>query len=95
MLYTLLHSPWQCDFDSLLMLLQKEDNLLLLQDGVIAALKNSQMLLKLIASPANLWILEEDIIARGLTNEISTKVNWLDYIGFVELTVKYQPQIAW
>lgn len=95
MLYMLLHSPWQCDIDSLVLLLQEGDDLLLLQDGVTAALKGSQILLQLSAAPANLWVLKEDVVARGLTAQISVKVPHLDYIGFVELTTKHEQQIAW
>ena len=34
MLYTLMNSPWQCDIETLLLLLRPEDDLLLLQGGV-------------------------------------------------------------
>ncbi|MEQ0583930.1 sulfurtransferase complex subunit TusB [Pantoea dispersa] len=95
MLYTLLHSPWQCDFDSLLLLLQEGDDVLLLQDGVTAALAGSQMLQQLLASPATLWVLEEDVMARGLTAQISTNVSRLNYTGFVTLTTKHPQQVAW
>lgn len=95
MLYTLLQSPWQCDLDSLLLLLQEGDDLLLLQDGVSAALAGSQMLIKLSASPATLWVLEEDVGARGLDEQISTNVARLDYTGFVEMTAKHPQQVAW
>lgn len=95
MLYTLLQSPWQCDIDSLLLLMQEGDDLLLLQDGVTAALEGSQMFIKLQASPAVLWVLEEDVVARGLVEQISTKVARLDYTGFVAMTVKHQQQVAW
>ncbi|HBZ15128.1 sulfurtransferase complex subunit TusB [Pantoea sp. BRR-3P] len=95
MLFTLLQSPWQCDIDSLLLLLQEGDDLLLLQDGVTAALAGSQMLVKLNATPAMLWVLEEDVVARGLVERISTKVARLDYTGFVALTAKHQQQVAW
>lgn len=95
MLYTLLQSPWQCDIDSLLLLMQEGDDLLLMQDGVTAALEGSQMFIKLQASPAALWVLEEDVVARGLVEQISTKVVRLDYTGFVAMTVKHQQQVAW
>lgn len=95
MLYTLLQSPWQCDLDSLLLLLQEGDDLLLLQDGVTAALAGSQMLIKLSASPATLWVLEEDVAARGLGEQISTNVARLDYTGFVAMTAKHPQQVAW
>jgi len=95
MLYTLFQSPWQCDLDSLLLLLQEGDDLLLLQDGVSAALAGSQMLIKLSASPATLWVLEEDVGARGLDEQISTNVARLDYTGFVAMTAKHPQQVAW
>ncbi|ORM67843.1 sulfurtransferase complex subunit TusB [Pantoea rwandensis] len=95
MLYTLLQSPWQCDIDSLLLLMQEGDDLLLLQDGVTAALEGSQMFIKLSASPATLWVLQEDVVARGLAEQISTKVARLDYTGFVAMTAKHQQQVAW
>lgn len=95
MLYTLLQSPWQCDLDSLLLLLQEGDDLLLLQDGVTAALSGSPMLQKLAASPATLWVLEEDVAARGLAAQISTNIARLDYTGFVALTTKHSQQVAW
>ncbi len=95
MLYTLLQSPWQCDLDSLLLLLCEGDDLLLLQDGVTAALTGSQMLNKLIASPATVWVLEDDVVARGLAAQISSSFARLDYTGFVALTEKHQQHVAW
>ncbi|MFT4270824.1 MAG: sulfurtransferase complex subunit TusB [Pantoea sp.] len=95
MLYTLMHSPWQCDIDTLLLLLEPEDDLLLLQDGVTAALLGSAMLEKLQNTPAKLWVLQEDVVARGLVAQISTSVTCVDYTEFVALTAKHQQQIAW
>ncbi|WP_337026464.1 sulfurtransferase complex subunit TusB [Pantoea eucrina] len=95
MLYTLMNSPWQCDIETLLLLLRPEDDLLLLQDGVTGALQGSTMLARLSAAPATLWVLEEDVVARGLYAQISTSVARLDYTGFVALTIKHQQQVAW
>ena len=95
MLYTLLQSPWQCDLDSLLLLMQEGDDLLLLQDGVTAALVDSQMFLKLSTSSATMWVLEDDVLARGLSEQISSSVARLDYTGFVALTAKHQQHVAW
>ncbi|MDO6407938.1 sulfurtransferase complex subunit TusB [Pantoea phytobeneficialis] len=95
MLYTLMHSPWQCDIDTLLLLLEPQDDLLLLQDGVTAALLGSAMLEKLQNTPAKLWVLQEDVVARGLVEQISTSVTCVDYTEFVALTAKHQQQIAW
>lgn len=39
MLHTLSRSPWHCDIDALLSMLREGDDLLLIQDGVLAALE--------------------------------------------------------
>lgn len=95
MLHTLMHSPWQCDTDTLLRMLSHGDDLLLLQDGVLGALANSVMLDTLLSAPATLWVLQEDVEARGLSVQISPRVQSLDYTGFVALTAKHQQQMTW
>lgn len=95
MLHTLMHSPWYSDINSLLLLLTAEDDLLLLQDGVLGALEGSSALNRLLASPATLWVLTEDVTARGLAGQISAKVRPVDYTGFVTLTEKHQQQMTW
>lgn len=95
MLHTLMQSPWQSDLDSLLLLLQPGDDLLLLQDGVTAALQGSAPLARLLASAANVYVLQEDVTARGLAAQISTEVQWVDYTGFVALTAGHPKQMTW
>jgi len=95
MLHTLMHSPYYSDLDTLLLLLTAQDDLLLLQDGVLGALENSRALNRLLASPATLWVLTEDVTARGLTGQISAKIRPVDYTGFVTLTEKHQQQMTW
>ncbi|MCZ4060004.1 sulfurtransferase complex subunit TusB [Pantoea sp. LMR881] len=95
MLHTLMHSPAYSDLDTLLLLIQAEDDVLLLQDGVLAALEGSYALARLLSSAATVSVLEEDLTARGLAGQISTKVRPVNYTGFVALTVKHQQQMAW
>ncbi|MGJ0192838.1 sulfurtransferase complex subunit TusB [Pantoea sp. RRHST58] len=95
MLHTLMHSPWYSDLDTLLLLLTAEDDLLLLQDGVLGALEGSSALSRLLTSPATLWVLTEDVIARGLSGQISAKIRPVDYTGFVTLTEKHRQQMTW
>lgn len=95
MLHTLMRSPWQCDLRGMIMLLSAEDDLLLLQDGVLAAVEGSEMLHALLQSPAVLYVLQEDAAARGIVGQISDSVRKIDYNGFVELTVRHQQQLAW
>lgn len=95
MLHTLMHSPYYSDLNSLLLLLTADDDLLLLQDGVLGALEDSSALNRLLTSPATLWVLMEDVTARGLVGQISAKVRPVDYTGFVTLTEKHQQQMTW
>lgn len=95
MLHTLMHSPQYSDLNTLLLLLTADDDLLLLQDGVLGAIEGSSALSRLLSSPASLWVLSEDVAARGLAAQISTKVRLVDYNGFVTLTMKHQQQMAW
>ncbi|QKJ85355.1 sulfurtransferase complex subunit TusB [Paramixta manurensis] len=95
MLHTLMHSPAQCDFALLLRMLKAGDDLLLMQDGVIAGVQGSLALEKLLQSPAHLYILREDVDARGLFAQISNSTTLVDYTDFVALTVKQPQQMTW
>ena len=55
MLHTLMSSPFQCDYALLLRMLQPGDDLLLMQDGVLAGLTDSLLLPQLLDTPARLW----------------------------------------
>lgn len=95
MLHTLHRSAWQSDFSSLLRLLEEGDALLLLQDGVTAAIEGSRFLESLQNTPITVYALKEDIEARGLGGQISDSVVRVDYTDFVRLTVKHASQMAW
>ncbi|MDR7344071.1 tRNA 2-thiouridine synthesizing protein B [Pantoea alhagi] len=95
MLHTLISSPFQCDYFLLLRMLRADDDLLLMQDGVLAGLQQSRLLPPLLQAPARLWALKEDVVARGLTAQISAKITVIDYNDFVTLTVKQQQQMPW
>lgn len=95
MLHTLHRSAWLTDFSSLLRLMHKDDELLLLQDGVTAAIEGSRFLDSLQNASIKVYVLEDDIIARGLGGQISDSVVRVSYTDFVRLTVKHPNQIAW
>lgn len=95
MLHTLMSSPFQCDYALLLRMLQADDDLLLMQDGVLAGLQNNRLLPQLLSAPARLWALKEDVEARGLAAQISSRISLIDYNDFVMLTVKQQQQMPW
>lgn len=95
MLHTLSRSPWQCDMTAMLRLLRPGDDLLLLSDGVTAALEQSRYIELLLNAPITLHALKEDIDARGLSGQISSRVVKVDYNDFVSLTVKNAVQLHW
>lgn len=63
-----------------------EDVVLLMQDGVVAAVAQSPFLAALQKTGAQLYALDVDINARGLQNTLSTTVSVITYQGFVKLT---------
>lgn len=95
MLHTLINSPFKCDFNAMLRLLAEGDEVLLLQDGVLAALEGSQALESLRAAPISLHVLQDDVIARGLSAQISSSAAAVSYTEFVALTVKQTQQMTW
>ncbi|CAI1233483.1 tRNA 2-thiouridine synthesizing protein B [Serratia plymuthica] len=95
MLYTLSHSPTQCDLPALLRLTTQDDDLLLIQDGVLAGLAGSAHLELLLNAPISLYALQDDLEARGLTGHFSHKITVIGYNHFVELTEKHRSQMAW
>jgi len=95
MLHTLMTSPFRCDVAALRRLLADGDDVLLLQDGVIAALEGSPALEALLNAPISLYVLQEDVEARGLSAQISTNVTTVGYTDFVALVVKNPQQMTW
>lgn len=95
MLHTLSHSPYHCDIDALLGCLGSQDALVLLQDGVVAALANSETATRLLKATVPLYVLRNDVEARGLIEQISDNFSLISYNQFVQLTVKHPQQLAW
>lgn len=95
MLHTLRHSPWQYDIEGLLRMLGEGDDVLLIQDGVLAAIEGSRFVEILNNAPITVFALKDDIDARGLTGQISAKIDAVSYTDFVNLTVKHTTQMSW
>ena len=95
MLHTLRQSPFQCDISEMLRYVQPGDDLLLIEDGVIAALNNSRALELLLSAPITVNVLREDVEARGLDVQISPRIGRVDYTDFVRLVIKHDQQFAW
>ena len=95
MLHTLRTSPWHADITGMLRLIDEGDDLLLIADGVLAAVENSHFVEILRSAPISIYVLNEDVQARGLCAQISSDVIMVSYTDFVRLTVKHASQIAW
>ncbi|QJC32982.1 sulfurtransferase complex subunit TusB [Enterobacteriaceae endosymbiont of Donacia semicuprea] len=99
MLYTLFSSPSSCNFSLLLKILNKHDDLLLIQDGVLAGLKDSKSMGKIIKIKKKIKLLifaiNDDILARGLNLNISKQIIRINYTKFVDLIIKNKQQIIW
>ena len=97
MLHIVNRSPYQSrSIEQCLNQLQPNDALLLIEDAVYAALKNSRWQSSLTASNAKLYVLESDLMARGLSDKpLSETIKQVDYSGFVELTENHTPIHSW
>ncbi|MDT1067457.1 sulfurtransferase complex subunit TusB [Providencia stuartii] len=94
MLYTIATSPFHCDFTAILRLIALDDAVLLIQDGVIAAVSQSTHLRELQQKGARVYALDADVNARGLQNMISEQVSLASYRDFVQLTVSHKQHFA-
>ena len=77
-----------------LKLLNNNDQLLLIGDAVSAAsaLVDCQSELIQLHKERRLFVLKEDLQARGLTAEYGCII---DYLGFVNLSIKCKSQLMW
>lgn len=69
--------------------------LLLIEDGVYGATTANQALLQSLPSEIECFVLQADIEARGLTQQIDPKFKPVDDSGFVELTVQATKVQSW
>lgn len=95
MLHTVSHSFYQIDNEALLKMVMPNDVILLLQDGVTAAISQSGALERLKRSGVAIYALQEDVEARGLKALIGDDIELINYQGFVDLTIAHYPQIMW
>lgn len=93
-LHTLNASPASAAFADCLRLLAPGDALLLLGDGVYAALAGSAARQALDAGPARVYVLQPDAAAAGVLGRIGG-AELVDIDGFVALTEQYARQLAW
>ncbi|WP_193015789.1 sulfurtransferase complex subunit TusB [Proteus sp. FME41] len=95
MLYTYSVSIYQSDLEAFLSLLTKQDDVLLIQDGVLAVLEENPLLKYCLQQQISIYALIDDVLARGLKDQASHHIKLINYHDFVDLTVKHPQQIHW
>ena len=78
-----------------LRLLQNDDALLLLGDGVYAALQGTDACSELKGAGAELYVLEADANAAGIKSRVDVQFNLADYDKFAALSELCATQQAW
>lgn len=97
-LHTVNKSPLSHNaLDRCLDVLGADDAVLLIEDGVYAALetKHTNARLQVLIDSGRIFALAEDVQARGLQARVMPKVVEVNYAGFVDLVVKYETSMAW
>nr|BET44684.1 MAG: sulfurtransferase complex subunit TusB [Candidatus Aschnera chinzeii] len=107
MLFSIFTSPYYTDIWSLINLINKKDEIVLLQNGILLAHKSictnytntiyrdNIYLNRIKEKGVNVFALKDDVIARGMTQFISSHVIQITYSEFVKLTAKHQHYFAW
>ncbi len=94
-LHTLNASPNSPAFNDCIRLLAEGDALLLLGDGVYAALPGTAPCDQLRHTGADLYALEPDAAAAGILSLMDNKVRLVDFDAFVALSEEFTRQQAW
>jgi tRNA 2-thiouridine synthesizing protein B len=98
-LHTVNKSPFEKNsLESCLRLAKKGSSVLLIEDGVYAAIKGTAVENQVTQGMADMkfYVLGPDLAARGLKEEkVIEGITVVDYGGFVDLTVEHSTVSAW
>ena len=99
MIHTINKSPFERNnLDSCLRLSLSGSPILLIEDGVLAAIENSSISQKILSAQKDhpFFALGPDLKARGISeSEVSDGITIVDYSGFVDLVVEHGPIQSW
>ncbi|MBL0124518.1 MAG: sulfurtransferase complex subunit TusB [Betaproteobacteria bacterium] len=98
MLHIVTKSPYEKNaLDSCLRVAQAGNAVLLIEDGVYAAVRggNAAEKLQKAAASLKLYALAPDIEARGMKERVIDGVTLVDYAGFVELVTSHPTNQSW
>jgi len=94
-LHSLSAAPTSVAFTQCVRFLREGSALLLLGDGVYAALAGTQYCDKLMGSGAELYVLEQDAVAGGVRNRLEAEITVINFDGFAALTEQFPRHQAW
>ena len=97
-LHTVNKSPFEKNsLESCLAHAQKGSAVLLIEDGVLGAVKGSRAAcdLEKAMGDITLYALEGDLKARGLADKVMDGIKLVGYDGFVDLAVEHDKVQAW
>ena len=71
--------------------------IILIEDGVYAALANSDLSAQILAAmdKHTFYVLGPDLLARGIQNSVLEQIESVDYSGFVTLCTQYDKVVSW
>lgn len=96
MLHTVMTSPFQTQaMARCLRYLGPADEILLLQDAVVAGVEKNAWCATLAQTGVKIYLLEADLLARGLREQVADCFHIIDFEGFVGLTVAHETQMKW
>ncbi|WP_163393231.1 sulfurtransferase complex subunit TusB [Enterovibrio norvegicus] len=96
MLHTLYTSPYSSSSLKLCLdYAQAPSAILLAEDAVVAAIEQGEWFLPLLSSNHRIYVLQEDVQARGLEGKIASEFEIVDIKGFVCLTEQHVTQMKW
>lgn len=72
-------------------------SLLLIEDGIYAGLNGAKFTDKVTSAmkDINIYVLEPDLNARGVQDQLIDGIKKIDYAGFVDLSVEHDKVQAW
>ena len=98
MLHTVNKSPYERNtFDTCLAHVKKGGAILLIEDGVYAAMKGTAPAKKLeqLMKTIPVYVLQPDVEARGMQSRVLDGVKMVDYGGFVDLAAEHPTVQSW
>ncbi len=78
-------------------LVTPDDAILFIEDGVYWATgaPEAKALLQSASCNSKIYVLNEDVAARGIQSHIAADITCVDYVGFVTLTEEFERSASW